>query len=122
MTFMFDPDEAGKLASANAKAAKAANQETEISNFSKFSSNDRPLPDPAMEARRQAVLSQLRDHPNVIRAVQVDDPDTDPVLVAVAIRGVGSFELKIPKAKFDAERFMGLVDKHSAQPIKTEAA
>lgn len=75
-----------------------------------------PLPDGPMEERRQTVLAQLRAYPNIARAILVDDrADPEDVLVAVAIRGVASFELRIPRAKFDPELIMGLVDKHSVE-------
>lgn len=59
------------------------------------------LPDPVAEARRQKILAMLAERPGIRYAFTVDDPDTDPVILALAIRGVGTCELLIPGAKYD---------------------
>ena len=72
-----------------------------------------PIPGPAMEARRQRVLAMLRDSPTITYAVVTDtDSDPDAVIVAMAIRGKASFELLIPRAKWDGVLFIDLLDKH----------
>ncbi len=60
--------------------------------------------DPAMEERRRKVLRQLAENPNIVRAVELADEHTDPndLIIAVAIRGVATFEMREPKAKVDA--------------------
>ena len=77
------------------------------------STNDAAI-DPAAEARRQRVIAMLAENPNVRRAVVVDDPDTDPVLVAVGIRDVATFELVIPAARFDAFKLLELIERYGA--------
>ena len=67
---------------------------------------------PAAEARRQRVLAMLAENPNVRRAVVVDNADADPVLVAVGIRDVATFELVIPAARFDAFKLLELIERH----------
>ena len=69
------------------------------------------LPDPAAKARRQRVLAMLAERPGTRYAVVVDNPDTDPVIVTLAIRGVGTCELAIPAAKFDAFMLLELLDR-----------
>ena len=59
------------------------------------------------------VLLILRDNPKIRYAVKVDDPDSDPVVIAVGIRNIAVFELRIPFAKYDAFALMGLVGKHT---------
>ncbi len=54
-------------------------------------------PDSAVER----ALSLLRKRPEITHAYAVVDPSTDPVRLAVAIRGVGSCELLIPRERFD---------------------
>lgn len=72
------------------------------------------LPDPAAEGRRRRVLAMLADNPNILRAVVVGNPDADPVLVTVGIRDVGTCELAIPAARFDAFKLLDLVERHGA--------
>ena len=76
---------------------------------------DEPLSDPAKEARRQRVLAMLAERPGIKYAVVVGNPDTDPVLVALAIRDVGTCELAIPAAKFDAFLLLELIERHGAR-------
>jgi hypothetical protein len=70
-----------------------------------------------MEARRQNVLQQLKENPNAYRAYLIDErADPDAVIVAVAIRDLATFEMRVPKAKADAWAIAALVDKHSIRP------
>lgn len=77
-----------------------------------------PLPDPAAEARRQRVLAMLDERPGIHYAVDVDIPDTDPVILALAIRGAmqdGSIvtcELRVPRAKYDPFLLLDLIERH----------
>lgn len=71
----------------------------------------------AAEARRQAVLKMLDDAPGIRYAFTADDPDTDPVLAALAIRDVGTCELAIPQARYDGFALLSLIEQHAgAQP------
>lgn len=70
------------------------------------------LPDPAMEARRKRVLDMLAERPGIKYAVVVDSPDTDPVILALAIRGQATCELRIPREKFDPFLLLDLIERH----------
>ena len=71
------------------------------------------LTDPAQEARRQRVLAMLDERPDTKYAVVVDNPDTDPVIVALGIRGQATCELRIPREKYDPILFLEAVERHS---------
>lgn len=71
--------------------------------------------DTPAEARRQRVLAILAENPNIGRAVLVDDPDTDPVLLTLAIRAQATCELAIPAVKFDPFELLGVLDRHGAK-------
>lgn len=73
-----------------------------------------PMSDPAAETRRQRVLAMLAENPNFRRAVVVDNSDTDPVLLTLAIRGQATCELAIPAGKFDAFALLALIERHGA--------
>lgn len=73
-----------------------------------------PLPNPAMEGRRQRVLAMLAERPGIKYAVVVDSPNTDPVIVALAIRDVGTCEFAIPAANYDAFALLALIERHGA--------
>ncbi len=75
-----------------------------------------PLADPAMEARRQDALAELRRNPNFCRAAKVHlDCDPGAVIVTVAVRNLETGELamgelRIPRERFDAFQFLELVE------------
>ncbi len=71
-----------------------------------------PLPDPAAEVRRQRVLAMLAERPGIKYAVVVDNPDTDPVILALAIRDKGTCELRIHREKFDPFLLLDLIERH----------
>lgn len=66
--------------------------------------------DSARETRRQKVIAMLTEDPGIRYAHLVEDPDTDPVIVTMGIRGVATFELEIPKGKFDPFAFLQFVE------------
>lgn len=70
------------------------------------------LPDPAMEARRQRVLTVLAEQPGIPYAVVVDNPDTDPVIMVLGIRGQATCELRVPREKFDPFLLLDLIGRH----------
>ena len=76
-----------------------------------------PLPDRAMESRRQRVLAMLDAKPASRYAVLVDYPNTDPVIVAVGVREVATLEVAIPAAKFDAFTLLELIGRHRGVTI-----
>jgi len=57
-------------------------------------------------ARRNCVVEMLSERPETRYAFVVDDPETDPVIVAAGIRGIGTCELAIPKARYDGLALM----------------
>ncbi len=63
------------------------------------------------ELRRRQALKILADHPESRRAWVVD-PDTDPsnVFVMLALRGVGSCDIEIPRAKWCPFTFMKFLE------------
>ncbi len=68
-----------------------------------------------VERRRAKVLAMLRNSPGIRYAIDVIDPDADPVLVSVAIREVASFEMQIPHHSYDAFTLLELIEKHTLQ-------
>lgn len=72
----------------------------------------------AAEARRQRVLAMLTGTRKY--ALVVDDPDTDPVILALAIRQTDgsavTCELAIPAARYDPFLLLELVARHGATP------
>jgi hypothetical protein len=69
-----------------------------------------PLPPltPAQEARRQRVLAiQARDRTHY--AVLVEDPNTDPVITALATPD-GTGELAIPRDRYDPFAVLAMVE------------
>ncbi len=58
----------------------------------------------------------LTDNPDKTRAFATDaETDPDNVILTVAIRGGATFEMLIPKARYDPFLLMELVDKESLQ-------
>lgn len=72
------------------------------------------LSDSTMEARRQHVLGMLVGHPEARYAVLTDTAaEPGAVIVVLAIRGQASYELRIPRAKYDPFLFLDLIDRHA---------
>ena len=70
------------------------------------------LPDLAAEERRQRVLAMLAERPGVRYGVITDtQADPDAVILASAIRGQATCELRIPREKFDGVLLLDLVEK-----------
>lgn len=69
--------------------------------------------DPAASARRQKVLAMLEERPGSKYAV-VTDTDNDPeaVILALAIRDMGTVELRIPREKYDPFLLLDLIERH----------
>ena len=71
------------------------------------------LADPAAEARRQRVLAMLADNPGYRYALIADlESDPEVAIIALAIRGRASCELRIPSAKFDPFLLLALIERH----------
>jgi hypothetical protein len=87
---------------------------TAENNNTQNKARERAPTDQAREDRRTRVLAMLAEYPNIRRPVVVDNADSDPVLVAVGIRDLATFELAIPAAKFDAFALLALIERYGA--------
>jgi len=68
------------------------------------------------EERREKVLKMLADNPNIQRAFLTDtESDPDNVILTIAIRDQYSFEMLIPKYKYDAFAILGMIERGSLQ-------
>ncbi|SES71483.1 hypothetical protein SAMN05216412_101341 [Nitrosospira multiformis] len=67
------------------------------------------------ELRVRAGQASLEDQIKAGRkyAVLVDDASTDPVLVKVGIKGIGTFELAIPHAHYDGLALLEVIEQFS---------
>jgi hypothetical protein len=71
------------------------------------------LPDPAAEARRQRVLAMLAERPGARYAVVTHDPGApEPVILTLAIRGVATCEMLIPRDRYDPFLLLDLIERH----------
>ena len=62
------------------------------------------------ETRRQKVVALLGETPAIQRAVYTDtDSDPHHVILAIAIRHVATFDMLIPRAKYDPWRLLELI-------------
>jgi hypothetical protein len=71
------------------------------------------LPDPSADASRQRVLDLLAANPSK-RYSLVTDTEADPeaVIMALAIRGRATCELRIPRDKYDGPLLLDLLERH----------
>jgi hypothetical protein len=67
------------------------------------------------ELHAQATLEEQISKAGKKYAVLVDDASTDPVLVKVGIRGIGTFELAIPHAHYDGLALLEVIEQHSLE-------
>lgn len=68
------------------------------------------------EERRKKVLAMLADKPDSQRAIITDmNSDRDNAILTIAIRDQYSFEILIPKGKYDAFALLKLIEKGSMQ-------
>ena len=109
--------------SANANSAKAANDGqgtgrplaglAALALATPADTESDALPDPAAEARRQRALAKLADNPALRLAVVCDaEAEAGEVPIAVAIRGKGTCEVRVPEARFDPFALLDLVQRH----------
>ena len=63
------------------------------------------------------VLRDLEAHPEHVRAIEVIDPDSDPVRLIVAIRNVGVCELLVARDRWDPFQFLALLAKPTEQGV-----
>lgn len=64
------------------------------------------------EKARAKVLADLRAHPGIRYAAEVD-ASGDPVKIMLAIRGIGTCVLEIDAQRWDLERFIALLDRQA---------
>ena len=67
------------------------------------------------ETRRQKVIAMLEAVPGTRYAVFIADASTDPVVVAVGIREIATFEMEIPHKYYDGMALLELIEKHSGE-------
>lgn len=65
------------------------------------------------EMRGQRVMEALERDAEKKYAFIVDDANTDPVLVTVAIKGIGSFDLEIPQIYYDGLALLEVIEQHT---------
>ena len=68
------------------------------------------------EQRRKKVLKMLDDRPEIQRVFVIDtESDPDNVILAMAVRGVGTCELLIERQKYDPFLLLELFEKSAVQ-------
>lgn len=68
------------------------------------------------EERCNKVLSMLADNPDIQRAFVTDtESDPDNVILTIAIRDQCTFEMTIPKTRYDSFMLLELISKGSMQ-------
>jgi hypothetical protein len=93
--------------------ARALIREHKAELLETLSSDDDALPDAAAEARRQRVLARLAERPGIRYAVLTDtEADPEAVILALAIRGIATCELRIPREKYDPFLLLELIERH----------
>jgi hypothetical protein len=73
----------------------------------------RAIPEAQAEARRLRVLAVLAEQPSLRYALLTDNKaDPDAVILAFAIRGIGTCELNIPRQKYDPLLLLTLIERN----------
>ena len=67
------------------------------------------------ELRDQHVRKELAADPGRKYSVLVTDTSTDPVLVKVGIRGIGTFDMAIPQAFYDGVALLEVLEQCSRE-------
>ena len=71
-------------------------------------------PEPiVIEPWRQRVLDMLGTDPLKKYAIIVDNITTDPVMVSIGIRAIGTFQMAIPLQHYDSFKLLKLVQNHN---------
>ena len=73
------------------------------------------LPQPGLDARRRFVMERLAADPALRVAWTCADDGADPVILTLAIRGKGTCDLAIPRAKFNALALPDLIGQLTTQ-------
>jgi len=67
------------------------------------------------DERHQQVEDMLARNPALAYAILVTDATTDPVLVKVGIKGIGAFDMAIPKAHYDGVALLEVLEQYSEE-------
>lgn len=67
------------------------------------------------ELQSQRTLEELAGAIEKKYVVVVNDASTDPVLVKVSIKGIGTFDMEIPKAHYDGIALLEVIEQYSAE-------
>jgi len=105
-------NEAGYGATKGTKGAFDTFVASVVAPFNPISSGADPIVDQAAEARRQRTLEVLSDNPGITYAVLCDGKG-NPVPVAVAIRGVGTCEVLVPRDRYDGLMLLDILERHN---------
>ena len=74
--------------------------------------------DKATEARRQRILAVLDDKPGIVRAMVTDtEAEPDVVIITVAIRGVGTADIRVPRETYDPFLLLELLARHNGEQV-----
>lgn len=67
------------------------------------------------EERQNKVLQMLEERPEIHRAFVTDtESDPDNVILTMAVRGIASFEMLIPRHKYDPFLVLEIIERGSA--------
>ena len=68
--------------------------------------------DTRQKTRRQKVLAMLEENPKVQRTIHTDTK-SDPlnIILTIAVRNVATFEMMIPKSKYDPWQLLSLTER-----------
>ena len=67
------------------------------------------------ELRREKVLALLEAQADKRYAIYVTDASTDPVVVAVGVRNIATFEMEIPLKYYDGMELLELVESYGVE-------
>ena len=80
--------------------------------------NAEPTLDSKAETRRQRVLAALDAKPGITRALVTDDEaEPDFVIITVAIRDVGTADIRVPRESYDPFRLLELLAQHECGQV-----
>ncbi|MCP5187029.1 MAG: hypothetical protein H6991_04625 [Pseudomonadales bacterium] len=65
-----------------------------------------------LEGRRARVIAELLENPDFRYVIEVMDPDTDPVIISIGIRGLATFEIKVPQARYNPFALLQLLEQY----------
>jgi len=67
------------------------------------------------DSRLEKVSLVLRDNPELRYAIEVENPDSDPVVITVGIRKIAVFELAIPHKYYDSFTLLELIESYTGE-------